>query len=99
MCAAESADVSNSPRMRRKRGRESRAGAAAEPQSLELIGDLGDARLGAGLVAGLARAADPDRADGVVADIDGHAAAERDHVGELALPGEIGTVLGLLRPF
>ena len=65
---------------------------------LQLIRHLGDAGLGAGFIAGLARAADADRPDGVVADVDRDAAAERDHVGELALGGEIGAFLGLLRP-
>src|SRR5258708_14726599 len=78
--------------------------ACAHPPSrnsirLELLRDLGNAGLGAGLIAGLARAADADGPDGVVADVDRNTAAARDHVGELALRSEIRPVLGLLRPF
>src|SRR2546426_12581624 len=52
---------------------------------LQLLGNLGNAGLGAGLVAGLARPADAYGPDGVVADVDRNATAQRDHVGELAL--------------
>src|SRR5579859_1888967 len=40
---------------------------------LQLIGDLGDARHGAGLVARGRRPADADRADRLATDLDGHA--------------------------
>ncbi len=60
---------------------------------------LAIARLGAILVALLAagRSADADRADHLVADLDRHAAAERDHLRQAALAHEIG--FAALGPF
>src|SRR5262245_18378008 len=58
--------------------------------SLELVGHLGEARLGADFVLVLARrAAHADGADRVLTDLDGDAAAQRDHVREASLPGQI----------
>src|SRR4051794_14614134 len=53
----------------------------------ELVGHLGDGGLGAIVIALLAAGgpADADGPDGFVAHIDRHAAAERDHLGEIAL--------------
>src|SRR5215831_2339910 len=63
---------------------------------LELVRHLGDPGHGAFLVAFRARAAHADRADGLVADLDRDAAAQRDDVGELPLRGDLRR---LRRPF
>ena len=67
---------------------------SASPTSLQLIGDLGDAGARAGFLLGLAagRAAQADAADGLLADHDRHAAAERNDIGQhpLALIGGLG---------
>src|SRR5713101_9204386 len=72
---------------------------ASQSIRLELLGNLGNAGLGADLIAGLARPADAYGPDGVVADVDRNTTAQRDHVGELPLCSQIRPVLGLLRPF
>src|SRR6266487_2559179 len=66
---------------------------------LELIRHLVDARFGAALVAGLVVAAHADAADRLVADLDRVAAAERNHVGELALAGVLLAGFGAVAPF
>src|SRR5882672_8697829 len=73
---------------------------AADPKLalLELVGNFLDASLGARLVAGLVVAADPDAADGVVADIDRIAAAQRNHLGELALTRVLLAGVGAVAP-
>src|SRR5262249_34761208 len=67
--------------------------------SLELVGNLLDACLCAGLFLRLSadRAAQADAANRIFADIDGHSAAERNDLRKHPLPGICG--LGALRPF
>src|SRR5262245_19078763 len=68
--------------------------------SLELVGHLVEARRGADFVLVLTRrAAHADGADRVLTDLDGDAAAQRDHVRETSLPGQIRALGGALRPF
>src|SRR4051812_31357501 len=73
--------------------------AAPTPLLFELIRHLGDGGLRTTFVALLAtgRSADADGADGFIANLDRHAAAERDHVREHALALVRG--LAALGPF
>src|SRR5262245_64879310 len=68
------------------------------PCLFQLVRHLGNPGVGALLVALGARAADADGADGLVADLDRHPAAQRNDVGELALGGELGHLGGALGP-
>src|SRR5436305_15154406 len=67
--------------------------------SLELIRNLVNARLGTGLVAGLAVPAHSDRADRVVADIDRATPAERNHLGKQSLASRVLPRFRIMGPF
>src|SRR5713101_5877399 len=77
---------------------EEHAAISMRAASLELIGDLVDSGLCAGLFLRLAadRAAQADRTDRIPAGIDRHSAAKRDDIGKHPLPRIRG--LGVLRP-
>src|SRR5215510_5260274 len=85
---------------RSSRSSASRRSSAPTPRSLELVGNLGETRLGAELVLVLPRrSAHPDGADRLVTDLDRDAAAQRNDVSEAALAGEIRGAGRPLRPF
>src|ERR1700746_579302 len=73
-----------------------------EPEAwvlLQLIGDPVDARLCAGLIAGLAVSAHTDCPDRIVADVDRNSAAERDYLPKHGLAGSVHSGFGSLGPF